>query len=98
MKPILTLAKGKIATAAVAVCGIGNRAHRLATVEAGLVNATPAAAAFAKATEAAAAVIKPQGDMNADPAYRRDLVQTLDARALAEAAGRAALAASLSQS
>lgn len=86
----VTLSGGKIATVAIALCGIGDTALRLSSVEASLVGATPDAATFAKAAADAAAAIKPQSDVNADPAYRRDLVQTLVAKALAEAAGRAA--------
>jgi carbon-monoxide dehydrogenase medium subunit len=86
----LTLAGGKIADAAVAVCGLGDRARRLQSVEAALIGAAPGNDVFAQAGEAAGAAVDPQTDVNADPAYRRDIVRTLVARALSDAAGRAA--------
>jgi aerobic carbon-monoxide dehydrogenase medium subunit len=85
----VSLSQGKIASVALTVCGVGNRAARLGSVEASLVGAAPDAATFAKAADAAAAAVKPQSDINGDPAYRRDLVRSLVARALEEAAGRA---------
>jgi aerobic carbon-monoxide dehydrogenase medium subunit len=85
----VTLSEDKINNAAVAVCGVGNRAVRLATVEAGLISGAADSKAFDKAANGAAAAIDPQTDMNADPAYRRDLVRTLVGRALKEAVERA---------
>jgi aerobic carbon-monoxide dehydrogenase medium subunit len=86
----LTIADGLIKQAALAVCGVGSKATRLASVEAKLVGAAPDSKTIAKAADAAAAAVNPQTDMNADPIYRRDLVRTLVSRALTEAIGRAA--------
>jgi carbon-monoxide dehydrogenase medium subunit len=84
----MTVAGGKIKEAVLSVCGVGDRAARLSSVENTLTGAD-SKQTFAKAAEAAASAIDPQEDVNADPAYRRDLVRTLVARTLAEAAGRA---------
>jgi aerobic carbon-monoxide dehydrogenase medium subunit len=86
----LTLSGGLVETAALAVCGVGSKATRLASVEAKLVGAAIDSKAIAKAADAAADAVNPQTDTNADPIYRRDLVRTLVSRALTEAIGRAA--------
>ena len=85
----LTLSGGKVKSAAVAVCGVGNRAARLASVEAKLVGSTLDSKTIDKAAHAAAEAVNPQSDINADPIHRRDLVRTLVARTLKEAADRA---------
>jgi aerobic carbon-monoxide dehydrogenase medium subunit len=86
----LTLSGGLVETAALAVCGVGGKATRLASVEAKLVGSAIDSKAIAKAADAAADAVNPQTDTNADPIYRRDLVRTLVSRALTEAIGRAA--------
>jgi aerobic carbon-monoxide dehydrogenase medium subunit len=85
---VLTLAGGKIKSAAVAVCGIGSKALRLASVEAKLVGSTFDDKMIENAAHAAAEAVNPQTDFNADPIHRRDLVRTLVARTLKEAAGQ----------
>jgi carbon-monoxide dehydrogenase medium subunit len=85
----VTVKGGKIKGAALSLCGIGDRATRLSAVEATLAGAADSKQTFVAAAEAAASAVDPQEDVNADPTYRRDLVRTLVARALSEAAGRA---------
>jgi aerobic carbon-monoxide dehydrogenase medium subunit len=85
----LTISAGVIQTAAIAVCGVGSRAIRLGSVEAMLINAAADSKTIAKAADAAAAAVKPQSDINAEPAHRRDLVRALVSRTLTEAIGRA---------
>jgi CO/xanthine dehydrogenase FAD-binding subunit len=84
----LTVAREKIASAALAVCGVGDRAQRLRSVEASLIGGSPNSDAFARAGEQASAALDPQTDLHADAAYRRDLVRTLVERALVAAAER----------
>jgi carbon-monoxide dehydrogenase medium subunit len=86
----ISVSAGRIADAAVSVCGAGDRARRLPTVEASLSGAIPDAEALSRAGDAAAMAVDPQEDVNADAAYRRDLVRTLTARALADAVRRTA--------
>jgi carbon-monoxide dehydrogenase medium subunit len=85
----LKVAKGKVVGAALAVCGIGDRARRLRAVETVLIRAVPGKETFAQAGEAAVAALEPHFDVHADAAYRRDLVRILTARALSDAAERA---------
>jgi CO/xanthine dehydrogenase FAD-binding subunit len=85
---ILTVAREKIASAALAVCGMGNRAQRLRSVEASLIGGSPNSDAFERAGEQAGATLDPQTDLHADAAYRRDLVRTLVERAPVAAAER----------
>ena len=84
----LTVAREKIASAALAVCGVGDRAQRLRSVEASLIGGSPNSDAFARAGEQAGAALDPQTELHADAAYRRDLVRTLVERALVAAAER----------
>jgi aerobic carbon-monoxide dehydrogenase medium subunit len=86
----LTLSGGLVETAALAVCGVGGKATRLASVEAKLIGSAIDSKVIAKAADAAADAVNPQTDSNADPIYRRDLVRTLVSRALTEANGRSA--------
>ncbi|MBV8704711.1 MAG: xanthine dehydrogenase family protein subunit M [Acetobacteraceae bacterium] len=85
----LAVAKGSVAEARIAVCGVGPRAARLRDVERSLTGRPAAEASFGAAADAAAASVNPQEDVNASAAYRRDLVRALVRRALAEAGGRA---------
>ena len=52
--------------------------------------AEPSTAGWAAAGELAAGQVDPEADIHATADYRRQLVRVLTARALAEAAGRAA--------
>jgi aerobic carbon-monoxide dehydrogenase medium subunit len=81
----LSVAKGRIAAAAISICGVGDRAQRLPSAEAMLIGHAPDTGTFRKAGDAAAAAVEPQSDVNADKEYRRDLVRTLVTRALADA-------------
>lgn len=85
----LKVAKGKISEGALAVCGVGERARRLRSVEAVLLQTAPGKDTFAQAGEAAVASLKSFFGTHADAAYRRDLVRVLTARVLSEAAERA---------
>jgi carbon-monoxide dehydrogenase medium subunit len=58
--------------------------RRLGEVEAMLAGAAPSPALFRKAAEAAAAAIDPLEDIQADAAYRRDLVRAVVRRCLEE--------------
>jgi aerobic carbon-monoxide dehydrogenase medium subunit len=86
----LKVAKGKIVGAILAACGVGEQARRLPAAEAALTRASPGKDAFAQAGEAAVADLDPHFSVHADEPYRRDLVRTLTARALSDAAERAA--------
>lgn len=86
---VLTMAGGKIKSAAVAVCGVGGKALRLASVEAKLVGAVLDDKTIESAAHASAEAVNPQTDCAADPIHRRDLVRTLVARTLKEAANEA---------
>jgi carbon-monoxide dehydrogenase medium subunit len=86
----LALAKGSVAEARIAVCGVGPRAARLRDVERSLTGRPANEESFGATADAAAASVNPQEDVNASAAYRRDLVRALTRRALAEAGGRAA--------
>lgn len=79
----------KIAGVTLAICGVGDRARRLHSVEASLNGATIGKGTFAQAGDDAARAIDAQSDVHADAAYRRDLVRTLVARALSDASERA---------
>jgi carbon-monoxide dehydrogenase medium subunit len=62
---------------------------RLPAVEKQLVGTTLDDAAIAAAASMAAEVVRPSGSYHADPAYKRELVETLTARALVAARERA---------
>jgi CO/xanthine dehydrogenase FAD-binding subunit len=62
---------------------------RLPAVEKQLVGTKLDAAAIAAAASMAAEVVRPGGSYHADPLYKRELVETLTARALAAARERA---------
>jgi CO/xanthine dehydrogenase FAD-binding subunit len=85
----MSVAKGRITSAALSICGVGDRAQRLRAVEGAIAGRAPDTATFSDAGEAAAADVDPQADVNASKEYRRDLVRTLVVRALADAAARA---------
>ena len=87
---VLTVEDGKVAGVRLACAGVGPCASRLADAEGPLVGATAGPDAFAEAAAAAVASIDPQEDFHADAAYRRDLIETLVRRALADAHSRCA--------
>jgi CO/xanthine dehydrogenase FAD-binding subunit len=62
---------------------------RLPAVEKQLVGTALDAAAIAAAGRLAAEVVRPAGSYHADPVYKRELVETLTALALAAARERA---------
>ena len=86
---LLTVADGRIAQVRLASAGVGPCTRRLAKAEAVLDGAEPGAAAFAEAAAAAARTAEPQEDYHADAAYRRDLLDSMMRRALADAHDRA---------
>jgi carbon-monoxide dehydrogenase medium subunit len=79
---------GKARNAHVAVIGVGDRPHRLATVEAVLNGRVVDAAAIAEAEAATCAAVDPQADIHASADYRRALAGTMVERALNAAALR----------
>jgi aerobic carbon-monoxide dehydrogenase medium subunit len=83
---LLTVQGGKIAQVAIACAGVGDRAARLASVEAALLGQPANAATFARAGELAAAAVSPFGDAAVSAQYRKDLVKVLVERSLADAA------------
>jgi carbon-monoxide dehydrogenase medium subunit len=87
---IVSVTAGKVSEAAVAICGVGDRPRRLLAAEKELIGAAPVESTFARIASAAAASVDPQSDVNADADYRRDLVRTLVARVLVEAARKSA--------
>jgi aerobic carbon-monoxide dehydrogenase medium subunit len=83
---LLTVQGGKISQVAIACAGVGDRAARLASVEAALQGQPANAASFARAGELAAAAVSPFGDAAVSAQYRKDLVKVLVERSLADAA------------
>ena len=73
----------------VAVIGACHRAHRLCDVEQMLEGERASTALFDAAATQAAAQVDPPNDLHGSAAYRRGLVRTLLARALAQASARA---------
>ena len=86
---LVTVAGGKCTHAAVAVAGMERPGTRLPAVEKQLVGTALDAAAIAAAGRMASEVVRPGGSYHADPLYKRELVETLTARALAAARERA---------
>jgi carbon-monoxide dehydrogenase medium subunit len=86
---VVTVAGGKCTHAAVAVAGMERPGTRLPAVEKQLVGTALDAAAIAAAGRLAAEVVRPAGSYHADPVYKRELVETLTALALAAARERA---------
>lgn len=86
----LELAGGTVKAARLAYAGIGDRAMRLAAVEAALAGKPATGETFAAAGEVARKAINPPSDFHADEAMRRDLAATLTRRTLAAAKSRCA--------
>jgi carbon-monoxide dehydrogenase medium subunit len=86
---VVTVAGGKCAHASVAVAGMERSGVRLSAVEKQLVGTTLDDAAITAAARIASEVVRPGGTYHADPLYKRELVETLTARALAAARERA---------
>jgi carbon-monoxide dehydrogenase medium subunit len=80
------LESGVIVEPRVGVGGAEARPRRIAAAEAALAGERPGEQAFRAAAEAAAAAIHPLEDIQADAAYRRDLVRAVTRRALERAA------------
>jgi aerobic carbon-monoxide dehydrogenase medium subunit len=81
----LRLQNGVIVDARVGVGGAEAFARRIPEAEAALAGRPPEAAALRAAAEAAAEAIEPLEDIQADAAYRRDLVRAMTRRSLAQA-------------
>jgi CO/xanthine dehydrogenase FAD-binding subunit len=79
-------ARGNARNAHVGVIGIGDKPHRLPSVEAILNGSTIDEATIAKAEAQASVAVDPQEDIHASAAYRRALVGTMVERALKHAA------------
>lgn len=86
----LELSGANVKTARIAYAGIGDRATRIAAVEAALTGKPANDETFAAAGTAARKAINPSSDFHADEALRRDLVDTLTRRALVAAKARCA--------
>jgi carbon-monoxide dehydrogenase medium subunit len=86
---LVTVAGGKCTHASLAVAGMERPGVRLPAAEKKLVGTTLDDAAIAAAASMAAEVVRPGGSYHADPIYKRELVETLTARALAAARERA---------
>ncbi|GMG85188.1 xanthine dehydrogenase family protein subunit M [Paralimibaculum aggregatum] len=80
---------GRIAAPAAAVAGVGDRATRLAELEAAIEGQAPSDSLFADVAREVAVSLDPPSSVGVDAQYRRDLVGTLLPRALAAAARRA---------
>jgi len=81
---------GKCRDVGIVLGGVGTEPLRVAEAEAIVEDAPPTDATWTQAARSAAAEIKPAGDVHGDEHYRRHLVETLTARALAEAYARSA--------
>jgi len=81
----LRLDGGRVAAARIALGGIGGTPVLAEDAAGLLLGQAPDAALTEAAAHAAAASCKPQDDIHADAAYRRDLVRAMVRRALAEA-------------
>jgi carbon-monoxide dehydrogenase medium subunit len=84
----LAISGGNCTKAAIAVAGMGDRATRLTQVEAALAGKPNNAAAITQAARAAKQAVNPDGSYHADADFKRDLVETLTARALQRALTR----------
>jgi carbon-monoxide dehydrogenase medium subunit len=86
---VVKFAGGKCAEASVAVAGMERPGVRLAAVEKLLVGTALDDAAVAAAARMASEVVRPGDSYHADPIYKRELAETLTARALIAARERA---------
>jgi carbon-monoxide dehydrogenase medium subunit len=81
------IVEGRCTDVSIVLGGVDSVPLRVPEAEALVEGALPGAPTWGKAARAAAAAVSPSGDLHGDPEYRRQLVRTLTARALAEAAG-----------
>lgn len=82
---VLRLVDGKIAEARIGLGGVEAQPRRMAVAEDALRGETPGDAVFRAAAEAAAAIVDPLEDLQADAPYRRDLTAVAIRRALERA-------------
>ena len=80
--------KGSIATAGVALTGVGDAPYRAKAVESALVGTDHGAAAIAKAAAHATDGVTVNGDIHADAAYRTAMAEVYTRRAIEAAVGR----------
>ena len=80
---------GRIASAKVAVTGLGSKASRVAAVEAALAGKAPDAAAIDAAVAHIAAGVELRADLTGSAAYHGQLAKVTAAKAVARAAARA---------
>ena len=81
----LRIDRGTIVEARVGVGGVEDRPRRIPEAESALAGRPPGAQAFAAAAQAVAQALRPMEDLQANAAYRRDLVRTTTRRALEKA-------------
>ncbi len=74
--------RGQVTAARIGVGGAEPRPRRMSEAEQAIIGQTFNAHSIANAAAAAAAAVDPMGDVQADEAYRRDLVQAMVRRAL----------------
>jgi carbon-monoxide dehydrogenase medium subunit len=86
---VLTVARGAVAEARVALFGAAATPVRARATERALVGRAPTDAALADAARLAVDGVETVSDLHAPAAYRASVARTLTARALADAAGRA---------
>ena len=85
----LTLVKGKVTKARVALTGLGTKAQRATAVESALLGKAAEEAALAAAAQKATEGLKLRSDAQLPEPYRRALAATVANRALSRAASRA---------
>jgi carbon-monoxide dehydrogenase medium subunit len=83
---VLQMSDGRIIGARIGLGGVEARPGRMKTAEDLLLGEEPSDALFRAAAEAAAVVVDPLEDLQADAAYRRDLTRVAVRRALEQAA------------
>ena len=86
---VVIVAGGKCTHASVAVAGMERPGLRLPAVEKQLIGTTLDDAAITAAAAMASEVVRPSGSYHADPIYKRELAETLTARAVTAARDRA---------
>lgn len=86
---LVSLQGERITSVRLAAAGVGDRAVRLHGAELGLLGQVAGDEAFHRAGAAASAAVTPPGDHMASAHYRRELIDVLTRRALADAASRA---------
>ncbi|HYM90673.1 MAG TPA: xanthine dehydrogenase family protein subunit M [bacterium] len=90
---VLTVRRGAIAEARIALTGVGPTPVRAARAERLLVGRGPSEALWGEAAEAVRAAVTPEEDIHASAEYRKHVSGVLAQRALREAAARAGEAA-----